>query len=58
MTAGPDRRYSKRFPRFSDNSTRVRGLRRLPFYARRVAPKVLETVKGTFGLMEDMNNYL
>jgi hypothetical protein len=34
------------------------GLRRVPFYARRVAPKVLETVKGAFGLMEDMNNYL
>jgi hypothetical protein len=39
-------------------STRVRGLCRVPFHAGGVAPKVFETVKGAFGLMEDMDNYL
>jgi hypothetical protein len=38
--------------------TRARGLCRVPFHARGVAPKVFETVKGAFGLMEDMDDYL
>jgi hypothetical protein len=39
-------------------STSARGLCRVPFHAGGVAPKVFETVKGAFGLMEDMDNYL
>jgi hypothetical protein len=39
-------------------STSARGLCRVPFHARGVTPKVFETVKGAFGLMEDMDNYL
>ena len=38
--------------------THARRLCRVPFHARGVAPKVFETVKGAFGLMEDMDNYL
>jgi hypothetical protein len=39
-------------------STRARRLCRVPFHAGGVAPKVFETVKDAFGLMEDMDNYL
>ena len=49
-------RYSRHGPRYT--STRARGLCRVPFYTRGVTPKVFETVKGAFGLMEDMDNYL
>jgi hypothetical protein len=49
-------RGSRRGCRYT--STRARGLCRIPFHARSVAPKVFETVKGAFGLMEDMDNYL
>jgi hypothetical protein len=45
-------------PRFARRFKSARGLCRVPFHARGVAPKVFETVKGAFGLMEDMNNYL
>ena len=41
-----------------NSSTRARRLCRIPFHALGVAPKVFETVKGAFGLMEDMDNYL
>jgi hypothetical protein len=55
----------QRAPRFSTAAgtaayslTHARRLCRVPFHARGVAPKVFETVKGAFGLMEDMDNYL
>jgi len=34
------------------------GCAEVPFHARGIAPKVFEAVKGAFGLMEDMDNYL
>ena len=38
--------------------TRAGRLCRVPFHPRGVAPKVFQTVKGAFGLMENMDNYL
>ena len=53
-------REARALPRFAaaHTSTHARRLCRVPFHARGVAPKVFETVKGAFGLMEDMDNYL
>jgi hypothetical protein len=43
---------------FRRPSTRMCGLRRVPFQAWSIAPKVFQTVEVAFGLMKDMDNYL